>query len=72
MAIQRNKSPIKDVLQLFLTKHYPLKEFKISKFQSDHYRNVSTDPLGTSHRSLGICGAHFDNHWFKYSYIAPT
>jgi hypothetical protein len=28
------------------------------KLQSGHYKNLSTDSLGTGSRSLGICGAH--------------
>jgi len=34
---------------------------KISKLQ----RDVSTDPLGTVCRSLGICGAHLGNHCLR-------
>jgi hypothetical protein len=32
-------------------------------FKASHYRNASTDPLGTGHGSLGIRGAHFWNRW---------
>jgi len=32
------------------------------KIQSSHYRNKSTDPLGTGRESLGISAADFGNH----------
>jgi len=33
----------------------------MGKLQSSHYKNVSTDPLGTGRESLGIHGAQFGN-----------
>jgi len=49
-------------------KHYSFNLNNISKFQCSHYRNVSIiDPLGTGYCSLGICRAHFGNHWFTGS-----
>jgi len=53
-------SPTEEVPRLFLTKHCSL--FKeISKFQSCHFWNVSTDPLETGRGFLEICGQHFRN-----------
>jgi len=43
---------------------------KINKLQSSYYRNVSTDPLGSGHRSLEIGGAHFGN-FCRWSKVQP-
>jgi aromatic ring-opening dioxygenase catalytic subunit (LigB family) len=56
-------SPIKAVPPLFLTKMNPSLT-KESKLQSSHYRNVSTDLLGTDPQTVGIYGTHSENHWF--------
>jgi hypothetical protein len=37
----------------------------VSKHQSSHYRNISTDLLGTGRAFLGIRGAYFGNHCLK-------
>jgi hypothetical protein len=58
---KENTTPIKAVPRLFLTKHYSF-NLKISKLQSNHDRNVSTGPLGTSRGSPWIRRAHFGNH----------
>ena len=67
--------PIKEVPRLFLKKWYSF-NLNISQLQSSHYRNVSTDFLGTGHRSLGICRAHFGNHCYcmeqSHSFNSPT
>jgi hypothetical protein len=56
-----NILPIKAVQPLILTKHYSMNLKKKSKVQSIHYRNVSTDPLGTARGSLEIRGTHLGN-----------
>ena len=35
----------------------------VSKPQSSHYRNISTDPRGTGHGSPGVRGSHFGKHY---------
>jgi len=52
---------MKEVPRLIVTKHCFF-YFKISKLQSSHYRNVSTDPSVTGRGSLGIRGPHFEKH----------
>jgi hypothetical protein len=52
-------SPIKEVLQLFLTKYNSSNERK-NKLKGSLNRNVSTGPLrGTGRESLGIRESHF-------------
>jgi len=54
--------PVKEVLQLLLTKHYFL-NLK-SKFPISHFTNVSMDPPGTACTSLGIHGSQFGNQQY--------
>ena len=56
-------SAIKEAQQLFKQNIIPLIK-TIYKLQNSHYRNVSTDLLGTDRGYLWICGAHFGNHWY--------
>jgi len=44
----------------------------IDKFQGSHYRNASTDPLGTGCGSLGIHRARFGNHCSKANSRWPS
>jgi len=44
----------------------------MSKLQSSHYKNVSTDPVGTGRGSFGIRGAHFGNHRLRFSVLIHT
>jgi hypothetical protein len=57
-----NTSPVTELQPLFWQNIIPLIK-KISKLQSSHCRNVSTDPLETGRGSFRIRGAHFGNHW---------
>ena len=64
-AYERNRSPIKEVLRLFSIKYYYHELTKISKFQSNHYINVSTDPPGTGRASQGTREGLLGNRLYR-------
>jgi len=45
---------------------------KNSKHKRSHYRNVSTDPLGSGGGYFWICRAHFWNHWITRMQNNPS
>jgi len=59
VSVWNNTLPVKEVLQLLLTKLYFL-NLK-SKFPISHYTDVSMDPQGTAYTSLGIHGSQCGN-----------
>lgn len=59
-------------LNYFQQNIFPSIKKRIRKLQSRHYRNVSTDLVGTAHRPLWFCRAQFGNQCIRVVLYVPT